>query len=307
MKIKYNIPVWCMAVGFLLMTGCSDDDDKWAPGEAAEAVSQISFSSDNPSTAEINPGEEKSYTLTLTREDAAEAVSVPLVVDGAEEFEVPATANFAAGETETQITVRFKGTETSGSYNCTISIPEGPYNSPYSSLTTTTEIKLSVIRWVLYAKNVLFHDGDDAYPAPLFNDFYLDLYKADGKELYRFENFMDGYNLDFTLNVYKGDTYYIEPENGCYGYDYYGYPAWFFGSTASDSYPLYSSGMFPDNFLDYCFLYVNDEDYTTINFNTRTGLIYGYFNWYDMQGNYINYEYPYFEFSWTEADEVQQY
>lgn len=316
MKIKYNKWPWYIIAGLLSLCGCNDDDNNWQPGEMTNIVQQIYFTSEDPEKIELIPGETRSYNFTLSRADSIGDISVPLTVSGDTNlFDFPSTAEFTAGNMETQITVTFTGTDKSNAYNLNVGIQEGSYNSPYTSFSTSVTINISVAKWILFAQNVRFSETDVSYPAPLFpQTFTLDLYQIEGQEKYSFFNFMTGVNLTFTLkkcsgeeNSQKGITYYMEPEGGSYGTDYYGDPAWFFDTGQGEiSCPLYREGI--EGYLNWGLLYVNEADQSyyscKINFTTRTGELYGYFVQYDDNGNYTS-TYPYLTFSWTETDEIQ--
>lgn len=301
MKQIYDRFAWCILAGLLSLTGCNGEDNDWTPGERADIAFQVYFTAGDPETAEIDLQQEKVYTLALSRDDVSSAVSVPVLLEGSPEFEVSATAEFAAGEGETTVDVTFRGTDTPGVYSCTVSIPEGTYNSPYTSRTTKTGITLRVPDWQLYASNVKIKDYYNAF---FTESWYADLYK-DG-DRYRLEGFMSNYNLVFTLGEEVEDLatyYYIYPSDGSNGNDYYGAEAWFFDrEQGGESFPLYHDLLPQDNYLDGCLLYTTDS-YTAISFENRKGWLFGYFEVYDGDGNYVNYGYPYFYLSWKESDE----
>lgn len=302
MRLKCDKIAWYMLAG-LSLVGCDDKDDNWTPGGQADVTCQVYFTAGNPETEEINLQQEKIYTLTLSREDVSGAVSVPIVTEGSPEFEAPATAEFAAGETEAIVDVTFKGTTVAGAYACRVSIPEGVYNSPYTSRPTMIDITLRVPDWQLYASNVKI---EDYYNAIFTEAYHVDLYK-DG-DRYRLEGFMSNYDLVFTLGAEVSESdfetyHYIYPSKGANGADYYGTEAWFFDpKQGEESFPLYNDLLSGGNYLDWALLYTTDS-YTSISFEKRRGWLYGYFEVDDKDGNYVNYGYPYFRLSWKESDE----
>lgn len=309
MKLKYNIAMWCMAAGLFPLAGCSDEEDTWTPGPESQVAYQVYFTEENPTTVELEPGDSYSYNLTLSREESSEAADVPLVASGDTDlFEVPTSVHFDAGQEQTVVTVNFKGAENSEEYVCSLGIPEGTYNSAYTSLTTSIDIHVEVAKWVLYVQNVHFTDND-GWPASLIPDFHCDLMKVEGKEKYRFVNFMGaGIDLSFTLKENEDyDSYYfMQPIGGSYGTEYYGSDAWFFDTNAGeDSFPIYPAEGFAGQYLDWCFLYVNSGYDTCISFKNRWGDFYGYMEVHDAStGDYLNYEYFYLEFSWSKSDVV---
>lgn len=308
MKLKYNIMALCMVSGLWSLTGCNDDEDNWTPGEQVKTEYQVYFTCENPVPEELAPNVPETYTLSFSRENADKALSLPLVTSGAVEFfEAPATVDFAEGETDTEITVNFKGAENIGFYNYRISVPEGNYNSPYTSYCTTIDIQQRVANWHLYASNVKV---TDCY-AELFSDaYYVDLYQDGDLDRYRINGFMDNYNLTFTLSEKEGEKktevpglsgyYYIYPEGGSYGVDDYGNNAWFFDTEKGDvSFPLYHEQL--SGYLDWGYLFVPDS-YTSISFKYRYAYIYASFMGFGA--GMPEYPYVYFELTWKKRDEV---
>lgn len=300
MKLKYNMIAWCMAAGFLSLTAC-DDEDNWTPGESAVNVDQVYFTDENPESIEIEPGETRSYTFTLMRGNSSEAVSVPLTVSGAAEFEVPSTVEFAEGETEKQITVNFTGAESSDTYKCKIVIPEGMYNSPYTSLTNMIEIEVSVAKWVLFARGVRFTSN-------YLPGFTADLYKVEGKERYRFVELFVGLDLNFTVEETEtAGKFSLYPEGGYNGVDPYNVSAWYFGAGSDDDdyFSIYPKG-YDGYYLYWAYMYTDrgGYDYTYINFNKRKGLLTMCYYVYDIAtDDYIDGGYDYLNFEWDELEE----
>lgn len=296
----------CMAAMLLLFAGCGDDDDNWAPGEAVEVIDQVYFISENPETEDLEVNTTASYTLTLTRGNNAEALALPLVSSGDTDlFDIPSTANFAAGENTTDITVTFKGSDTSGTYLCSIGIAEGSYNSPYTSLNTMIDIEQRICNWQVYVSDLAITDYyGDTFPST----YYVDLERDGELNSYRLKGFMSNYDLVFSLVEYEDGSgkYYIYPENGSSGTDDYGYEVWAFDAElGTTSYPLYHD-LLDGSYLDYGCIYTGDDyGYTYINFSWRSGYIYGAFYQYDSDGNGVGWKYPYLYLSWTADDETE--
>lgn len=300
MKLKYKMAMWCMMVGILLLAGC-DDSDTWTPGPEAEVAYQVYFTGGNPETEDLDPNETNSYTLTLARENTAEALALPLVASGdVELFEVPSTVEFAAGEKEAAVTVAFKGSETGGNYLCSVGIAAGDYNSPYTSLAATVDIRQRICDWQVYVANLKITD----FYENIFPDSYnVDLERDGDSDRYRLKGFMSNYDLVFGVveNEDVSGQYYIYPENGSNDVDDAGYEYWYFDAGLGwESYPLYHD-LLGDSYLDYGCIYTGANGYTYINFNKRSGYIYGCF---DLNGN-SDWKYPYLQLSWTASDETE--
>lgn len=309
MRFKYTALMCWLAAGLGLLAGC-EDEDEWTPGPLLQQqVNQVYFNDGDPAEIELPKQEGYDCTITLSREDSTEAISVPLSVVADEGFEVPAQAEFAAGEKTAQITVRFAGSETAGYHNCTVKIGEGGFNSPYTSLASSVLIKVRVTNWELYAENVKFHCNNYGdFGAQDLPDFTADLYKMEGMDLYRFENFMQGYNLDFTVveakkedsGYYLDGDFYIHPEKGSYGKDNWGYEVWYFDEKlGKDDFPLYWVGD-DASYLNNCCLFMGAEFYYTyINFKEKYVYFMGYFRQFDVvTGKYQKEGYCYIDGSW---------
>lgn len=304
MKLKYKMAMWCMMVGILLLTGC-DDSDTWTPGPETEVAYQVYFTNGNPEAEDLDPNETNSYTLTLTRENTAEALALPLVASGdVELFEVPSTVEFAAGEKDAAITVVFKGSETGGNYLCSVGIAAGGYNNPYTSLATTVDIRQRICDWQVYVANLKITD----YYGDIFPGSYnVDLERDGDSDRYRLKGFMSNYDLVFGVveNEDVSGQYYIYPENGSSGVDAYGDEIWAFDTELGmASYPLYHD-LLGSGYLDNGCIYTGaGYGYTYINFNKRSGYIYGCFYLEDSNGN-SDWKYPYLQLSWTASDETE--
>jgi hypothetical protein len=263
MKKIYQLAGMALLVA---LSACSSSDD-WTPGEESVCVNQLYFTSDAPATTMLSPGETTSYTLQLTREYADSEITVPLTKsgNGSNLFEVPESVTFAAGEETVSVPVSFNGAEDLATYSCVVSVPDGAYNSPYTSLTSSLTISLTVAEWVkLHDVSI---DDDQGY-IPTHAGV---LYNLGGTNRYKLENFMKGYDFYFTLseNANSYGTYDITPEGG----SMYGTLYWYFGSdTWNSSFPLY----LPDDdttYFDYAYTYLA-TGYAAVNWSYKNGFFY---------------------------------
>jgi hypothetical protein len=274
----------------LVMTGwaCSDDDD-WTPGPVVES-NQVSFTTGSPDQVEIYPNSTCDFSFTLTRDDATTAVSVPLSVSDPENYSCPSTVEFAAGEASKDIQISFKGNSEAGVYDCTVEIPEGAFNSPYTAKTSSITLSVLVAKWVLVIDKVRF------YGASILSDWYAPLYQLEGQDLYRFVGFMQNYDLTFKLNPETGE---MSPQGGSWDGDY-----WCFSPDQWESYPLYLNE--EEAYIDYCALYApTGQGYNKIypqgdpNYDgAKWGMITPYYSKYKLDGTLINSAYEYVYMDW---------
>jgi len=129
MKINKIFMLATMALVSMGIASCSSDDD-YAPGKPAGS-NDVYFTNEASQALELTA---TSFTITLGRADASSALSVPLKqrqVDPV--FTVPATAEFAAGQTETEVTIQISSeAEPFTDYHLRLAIPE-EYTSPYKA------------------------------------------------------------------------------------------------------------------------------------------------------------------------------
>jgi hypothetical protein len=131
MKINKIFLFAAMALTSLSLASCSDDDD-FTPGKAAGS-NDVYFTNQGNQTVSL---EATSFTITLGRSNASGALSVPLKqIQVSPMLTVPATAEFAAGETETEVTIQVNSeAKPFTDLHLRLSIPE-EYTSPYKAPT----------------------------------------------------------------------------------------------------------------------------------------------------------------------------
>ncbi len=159
-NVKYLVGFFVICLA-LTVGACSDDDD-YTPGEpAADGCMNVSFAESNATSLEVDPAS-PTFTIVLLRPEAnnSSAANVPLtVLKGAEYFTVPATADFAAGATETQITVSASSSAPTGEdLMLEISITDEKYANPYSEGLAYYGSEIILVKWNPLGK-VQFQDG----------------------------------------------------------------------------------------------------------------------------------------------------
>lgn len=198
MKINKIFLLAAMALTGMGLASCSSDDD-FTPGKPAGS-NNVYFTNQAAQTLDLSAS---SFTITLGRADAGSALSVPLKqlqVDPV--FTVPATAEFAAGATETEVTIQISGdAEPFTDYQLRLAIPE-EYTSPYIQKDDVPELNIFVHKedYVLYAigtfnENVLF---GDSWEQTIEYSATLDVFRMPGV-------FASGTNWYFLWNEKSGD------------------------------------------------------------------------------------------------------
>ena len=155
--MKYIGKIATMLLVLFIAVSCENEAEKYTPGEkAAEGCQGVYFATSNYTTVfELEP-EIKSFEVTLTRIEKANAGTVNLVALTNEEnvFVVPATASFAAGESTTKVNVTYPTAKEGVQYNLVLAV-EGDNVSPYTDGLRETQIKLSILKWESIGKGYL--------------------------------------------------------------------------------------------------------------------------------------------------------
>ncbi len=303
MKIR-NIFTAVLALPALLLASCSDDDSNWNPGPESENVHQVYFG-DTLSETEIEPNTATEFTVTFYRNDNKGAISVPLTMEGSELFQVPATVDFADGESSVEVTVAVTPTEVTGLHECTIKIPDGIYSSPYSKEYTAHTMRITIIQWVPYAENAQVYGSDDSKKGgtidPNMPAYTTTLYKAEGMDRY----YVTIGNRKVVFNTVAGDTlgegvYYIYPMGGYTGIDPYdNVLVWYFASDPDSSYVIQWPGT--ESTLDFCEVYLGTGSYdmTVLNPEGKYLRLSIIAYQYDASNNPVGYVYKYIYVDWS--------
>lgn len=147
MKIK-NIFL-SLAAATMLLAACGNDDlelgDSTTPKVAATCPS-VEFSTDNQTTLEVDPAD-PTVSFKVVRK-ATDAASYAIkVVEGSENFDIPATVDFAAGETEKALKVSVKQSAAQGtSLPLELTFNDSDLN-PYTTGIKDLAASVTVIKW----------------------------------------------------------------------------------------------------------------------------------------------------------------
>jgi len=188
--MKKFLPILSIVATFCLLSACGDDDYT-AGSEPATDAPVVYFSSSNESEVIITDGSETGFDVTLCREDSAEALTVPLVIDyNTGNLTFPESATFAAGQATTTIHVAI-GDYVAGT-KASVRIAEG-YTNPYIKLDG------SGIYFVQLVK--LNHIADISYQAgSRFESVTSPLYAYSGENKFIWKDFL-GSGIDFKFKV----------------------------------------------------------------------------------------------------------
>ena len=211
MKTMKNI-LGILLLGLIttVVSSCNDDIN-YSPGEPSPfAESKVFFSKDNVYDVILGVYDTE-VTFFLERTDASSALSVALEADGYDEniFTVPASVEFAAGETKKEVKIQVKNMEVFTDYSLKkIAIPSELVN-PYKDYSA---ISLNVLKedYVPFAKGM--------YTSNFFEDQWeMVLEYSALLDLYRFQDlYVEGY--DFFFKWDGGETMTMDPVNITTGY-----------------------------------------------------------------------------------------
>ncbi len=303
MKIR-NIFTAVLALPALLLAACCDEDSNWNPGPKTENIHQVYFKKALSET-EIEPNTTTDFTVKFYRNNSQGAISVPLTMEGSDLFQVPATVDFADGESSVEVTIAVTPTEVTGLHECTIKIPDGIYSSPYSKEYTAYTMRITIIQWVPYAENASVYGSMESKKGgaidPTMPAYTTTLYKAEGMDRY----YVTIGNRKMVFNTVASDAlgvgvHYIYPMGGYTGKDPYdGSAAWYFASSPTGSYPI----LWPESgcSLDWCQIYLGVDSYDYTIFNTEEKyLCLSILSYkYDASDAPIGYVYEYIYVDWS--------
>ncbi len=149
-------------VALFALVSCVQDEDTYKPGNPTNTNgNNIYFSAENAASLVLGLAD-NSFTVTIERENASNAVSVPLKwYSPSEIFDVPSNVDFAVGETSKEITIVFSGAEPFVNYTLNITIPE-EYTYPYKDQTV----------YPSYAVTMLQEDYKVVHTGSYYDDFW---------------------------------------------------------------------------------------------------------------------------------------
>lgn len=176
-KITYLFSIAALA---LTLGACTDDEPKFNPAPAVEEL-PVFFSYENETQLEIFENT-TNIEVPVYRRSAEGALTVPVtatVTPDADGFTIPATVEFADGETEAIFNVDLDMTKIKGrtDYNMTLSIADGEVNPYFTDKITYT---LNYSPWVLVTGTD--KDGNEVTKALYRDDLIAPMYGLDPVE-----------------------------------------------------------------------------------------------------------------------------
>lgn len=145
-SIKYILSMTFALSAIAIFTSCGEDEPKYMPAEQESGKAHIVFSGNESQTIEVEPGI-SSFQLSLERPNAENAASVSLSVKNNEDnvFVVPASVEFASGETTADFTVGLSNPEEGKYYNLTLCL-DGEL-SDYTSGYREKQVSFAIMKW----------------------------------------------------------------------------------------------------------------------------------------------------------------
>lgn len=319
---KINEYICLAAAGLtILMAGSScDSKDSYEKGpETSPNCIAAYFPSSNQTNYTLTPEDySASNILSLKVERAVSdaAASVPVIVVSKDDvFEVPATVEFAAGESASTLDIRMNGLEQRVNYTFTVRLDDD-YVDHYSIKDGSDVFKADIViaRWVKVVKNARF-----MYEGQRFPDTYSDIYNLEGYNNFYIDNFLgSGVNLGFSIKSYDEenekfitfDPYDRETWNGlfvplnhCMDDPDGGTWWWLMKDVANQEYASWTP---EGNETGYTYInfykYETDPSYASINMNGSTDSTAGYLCSYGYLTDGSETGYVYIYFYWNSND-----
>lgn len=136
-----------LAAASMTLTACNDSDD-WTPGPVTDPTSPaVYFSADNPDEVEFEDYEAKTVTVTVLRNNAAQAADVPLTLEASDPaIKAPASVHFDAGQKKAEVTLDCEGIPAGRTFDIRVSVP-AEYADQYGAGSTFYEARVMIIAW----------------------------------------------------------------------------------------------------------------------------------------------------------------
>ncbi len=166
-------------------TACADYEDVVVSSPVVGAdVQAVRFASTNKTTFELDPSKELSVVLTVIRDkaDAAAEIPVEVISNDDDNFVIPSTVSFAAGDSTTTLKVMASASAPIGEDMVfEVKLSDAQMN-PYKVEYTAYKAKVTILKWDLVGTGQ-FYDSFTLYSAPA-----IDIYYSEVKKQYRFAN-----------------------------------------------------------------------------------------------------------------------
>lgn len=218
--------VLLLAIAALGFASCGKPSGGNNP-EQPTSDAKVYFSEENIK-GELDPSGDLKFNVALSRNDAAEAANVTILVSEASEgVEVDPVVKFAKDEKTANVVVSIPKGEDGKNYSVTLTVDDKNWNS-FSSGVKKAVVSIAVIKWDSEGKGIFL---DDAFTG------YFGSSKAAWQAPYKYKKFADGTALLRVVNpwisyatadadadgVYDGCPYWDEgdiDEEGTYNFDF---------------------------------------------------------------------------------------
>jgi len=257
---------------------CSDDE--YSPGEPSDPNSIAAFfPSSNPDLFLLKITDNYEVKIKISRLKTDKAVTVPLkVLKKDEALQIPASAEFPAGEAESEITITFPSAEP-GNHYFSLLIEGKEFVDQYAIVDGFSQFDctVNIEKWDVFASDVIFQFAD------FFEPQKADILKQEGVNRYKIVNYLST-GHDFIFSV--GSAMNIIPEGGRLSGSY-----WYFSSGKTPASPTPISGHEGKTITDF-FIYIPaNANFSFMNIEEKKGCFYHY-NYYNNGGNgYIKYNF----------------
>lgn len=161
MKINRLIKAFSLLL-VVAFAACSDFEDTELISPDKPAGSQGAFfPTSNVAAHELEPTDPTQITVTVSRAVSTGAASLPIVVKTNDDnvFNVPATANFAEGETETDIVITFPNADEGITYKLELAVEGDQSVDPYGAGAISTATQVTRIKWEPVEDPFIYRDG----------------------------------------------------------------------------------------------------------------------------------------------------
>ena len=213
MKLLNKILYGLMAVPFFAFASC-DNEEEYKPGEPdVDGCYGVYFPSQEIKT-NYEPTEALEFTVTAARKVEKGAISVPLEIIGNEKgyFELPSTIDFADGEAETSITVKFSKAPLGEQLSLSLQITDPQYVSKYSSFDASVSASVIIEKWNSLGKGKIRDDCFTTFYKTGNPEWEVEILENDSQK--GFYRLVDPYGDSFPYSeegTYdKSKTYYFE-------------------------------------------------------------------------------------------------
>ena len=161
MKINNLLKAFSLLL-IVAFAACSDFEDTELISPDRPAGNQgVFFPTTNVAAHELEPTDPTQITVTISRAVSSGSASIPVTVvtNDDDVFNVPATADFADGETETDLVVTFPNADEGVTYNLALAVEGEQAVDPYGAGAISTATQVTRIKWESVDDPLIYMDG----------------------------------------------------------------------------------------------------------------------------------------------------